>query len=97
VEPSTAFRVRGAILRIAEKLPWHSSCLVCALAARMMLTRRSQPTMLQLGVMTGATTELSAHAWLKCGEIDVVGVETSAEYTPIAAFFSHDRRHFASD
>lgn len=85
-ESSTASAVRRAILRVAERLPWQSSCLVRALAGRMMLTRRRLPSVLQLGVRAGHATELSAHAWLKCGEIDVVGVETAAEFTPIAAF-----------
>jgi hypothetical protein len=85
-ENSTAFAVRRAILRAGGRLPWHSSCLVRALAAQMMLRRRRLPSVLQLGVRAGAATELSAHAWLKCGDIDVVGVETAAEFTPIAAF-----------
>jgi hypothetical protein len=85
-ESATASAVRRAILRGGARLPWHSSCLVRALAARMMLRRRRLPTVLQLGVRGSAATELSAHAWLKCGEIDVVGTEIAAEFTPIAAF-----------
>jgi Transglutaminase-like superfamily len=85
-EISSAFAVRRAILRAGGRLPWNSSCLVFALAAQMMLRRRHLPSALQLGVRAGAATQLSAHAWLKCGDIDVVGVETAAEFTPIAAF-----------
>jgi transglutaminase superfamily protein len=81
----SALVVRRAILRIAERLPWHSSCLVRALAARIMLRRRHLPSVLQFGV--GRTlTELSAHAWVRCGEINVVGTETASDYAPIAAF-----------
>lgn len=83
---STASAVRHAILRVAGQLPWQSSCLVRALAAWMMLRRRGLPTVLQLGVRAGVATELSAHAWLKCGEMDVVGAESAAEFTPIAVF-----------
>jgi hypothetical protein len=83
---STAFAVRLALLRAAGGLPWPSSCLARALAARMMLSRRRMPSVLQLGVRTGITIELSAHAWLKCGEIDVIGTECAAEFTPIAVF-----------
>jgi hypothetical protein len=85
-ESSVASAVRYAILRVSERLPWQSSCLVCALAAQMMLRRRHLPSVLQLGVRAGPATKLSAHAWLKCGELDVVGVEGAAEFTPIAAF-----------
>ena len=78
--------VRQAILRVALRLPWRSSCLVRALAARMMLKRRGLPSALQLGVKSETARGLAAHAWLKCGEIDVVGSESATEFTPIAVF-----------
>lgn len=80
--------VRRAILRTSERLPWQSNCLVRALAAKMMLRRRGLPSLLQLGVRVGTTRELFAHAWLRCGEIEVVGAEDSAEFSPIAGFQS---------
>lgn len=83
-ERDVALGVRRAVLRIADRLPWHSSCLVRALAARMMLRRRHLPSVLQFGVGR-RPTELSAHAWVRCGEIDVVGAETAADFAPIAA------------
>lgn len=78
--------VRRAILQASERLPWQSNCLVRALAAKMMLRRRGLPSLLQLGVRIGTTRELFAHAWLRCGEIEVVGAEDSAEFSPIAGF-----------
>ncbi len=84
-EKSSAFAVRHAILRASRGLPWNSTCLVRALAAQMMLRRRHLPSVLQFGVRSGAAIELSAHAWLRCGDMDIVGAETRAEYTPIAA------------
>jgi Transglutaminase-like superfamily len=84
-ERYAALGVRRAVLRVAAGLPWQSSCLVRALAARIMLRRRHLPSVLQFGV--GRTPrELSAHAWVRCGEIDVVGAETAADFAPIAAF-----------
>lgn len=83
---AAALIVRRALLRMAARLPWHSSCLVCALAGRMMLGRRRLPSVLQLGARTGPETELAAHAWLRCGDIDVVGEGNAPQYTPIAAF-----------
>jgi Transglutaminase-like superfamily len=85
-ENSSALAVRRAMLRAAGRLPWDSSCLVRALAAQMMLRRRHLPSVLQLGVRAGAATDLSAHAWLKCGDVNVIGDESAAEFTPIAAF-----------
>jgi hypothetical protein len=87
-EISSAFAVRRAVRRATGRLPWDSSCLVRALAAQMMLRRRHLPSVLQLGVRTGAATKLSAHAWVKCGEVNVVGDESVAEFTPIAAFYA---------
>jgi Transglutaminase-like superfamily len=83
-ERYAALCVRRAVLRV-DRLPWRSTCLVRALAARIMLRRRHLPSILQFGV--GRTPrELSAHAWVRCGEIDVVGAETAADFAPIAAF-----------
>ena len=81
-----AFVVRRAILRVAEKLPWQSSCLARALAARMMLGRRHLPFILQLGVRRRGGEALSAHAWLRCGDIGVIGVESAQDYAPIITF-----------
>jgi hypothetical protein len=83
---AAALRVQRALLRAARHLPWHSSCLVCALGGRMMLGRRHLPSVLQLGARSSSAMELAAHAWLRCGEIDVIGAETAGLYTPIVAF-----------
>ena len=85
-ENSSAFAVRRAMQRATGRLPWDSSCLVRAIAAQMMLRRRHLPSVLQLGVRVSAGKELCAHAWLKCGEVNVVGEESAVEFTPIAAF-----------
>jgi hypothetical protein len=85
-ERFAASAVRSAILRTSGRLPWPSNCLVRAWAARMMLRRRGLRSALHLGVRGGSATELSAHAWLTCGDIDVVGVEDATEFTPIAEF-----------
>ncbi len=85
-ERTQALSVQRALLRAAKRLPWHSSCLVCALAGRMMLGRRRLPSVLQLGARSSSATDLAAHAWLRCGEIDVIGAETAGLYTAIVAF-----------
>ena len=85
-ERARANAVRRAILRVAQRWPWQPNCLVQALAAQIMLRRHRLPSVLQLGVKVGPAAELSGHAWLKCGDIDVVGVEDATEFTPIAEF-----------
>lgn len=83
---ASALAIRRALLRVCERLPWYSSCLVRALAGRMMLRRRGMPSALHLGARSETEVELAAHAWLRCGEVDVIGVETADNYTPIVAF-----------
>jgi Transglutaminase-like superfamily len=82
----SAYAVRRAILRVVGRLPWQSNCLVRAIAARMMLRRRHIPSILEVGVRTGTETEFAAHAWLKCGKINVIGVEDAAGFSPMAGF-----------
>ena len=85
-ERASALAIRRALLRVCERLPWHSSCLVRALAGRMMLQRRGVPSALHLGARSETEAELAAHAWLRCGEVDVIGAETADRYTSIVAF-----------
>lgn len=85
-DKAEAVEVGGVVSRVANRLPWQSSCLVRAIAGRMLLRRRGLPAVLELGVRTGGPSDLMAHAWLRCGDTDVIGVDNAAEYTPIAAF-----------
>src|SRR5437016_10365838 len=54
----------------AAKLPWTSSCLVRAMAARHLLHRRGLPCTLYLGVNRDQPP-LRAHAWLRSGVVCV--------------------------
>jgi hypothetical protein len=81
-----AVAVRRALLRISRHLPWHSSCLVCAIAGRMMLRHRHMPSLLQLGARIDSPVALAAHAWLRSGDVDVSGADVASQYSPIVAF-----------
>lgn len=85
-EHRSALAIRTALARAPRLLPWHSSCLVCAIAGQLMLRRQRLPSVLHLGARTEPGAALSAHAWLRCGEVDVVGTEVATEFTPLAAF-----------
>lgn len=91
-QSEAALAVRRAILSVADGLPWSSSCLVRGIAARMMTGRRGLPSVLQLGVGAGENTGLSAHAWFRCGDVDVVGTETADAFHPIVAFVREPKR-----
>ncbi|HKX07774.1 MAG TPA: lasso peptide biosynthesis B2 protein [Stellaceae bacterium] len=83
---AAAIAVRRALARVAQRLPWEASCLVRAIAGRMMLQRRGVPSILHLGARSGHQAELAAHAWLSCGDVHVTGAEIADQYTPIATF-----------
>ncbi len=87
-ERVVALAIRNALARAARVLPWRSSCLACAIGGSLMLRRRGMPSVLHLGVQSDPRSDLSAHAWLRCGEIDIVGTEIASEFTPVAAFRS---------
>jgi hypothetical protein len=76
--------VGRAIARAVPRLPFHSSCLVQALAARLMLARRRRPSTLVLGVKA-ENGAFRAHAWLLSGGGTVCGGLEAAGYQTIAA------------
>ncbi len=79
-------RVSRGLLSTAERLPWHTTCLERAVAAKWMLRRRRVPSTLYLGVRRSGR-DLSAHAWLRSGQAIVTGgIEESTNYQPIAWF-----------
>ena len=87
-ERALALVIRHALARAAKALPWRSSCLACAIGGSLMLRRRGLPSALHLGVQSDPRSELSAHAWLHCGDVDIVGAEIASEFVPVAAFRS---------
>jgi hypothetical protein len=80
-----ARRIGWAVSLTARKLPWHSRCLVCAVTAKVMLQRRGLPSTLYLGVRREDDRKVSSHAWLRYGDLPLVG-GLSADYTILATF-----------
>ena len=86
-----ARRIGLAIARISPYTPWMSSCFPQALVAKFWLGRRGIPTTLYLGVALGKNdgsprSEMTAHAWLRCGPLLVTGGRGSERYTITARF-----------
>jgi hypothetical protein len=81
---SEAIQVGHMVDRVADRLPWHPSCLRRSLAAWRMLNRRRIPSELHLGVTDPVT--LTAHSWLTVGEETVVGGGGVDRYVKIASF-----------
>ncbi len=87
-----ALRVSRATTAVADFFPWESSCLVRAVAACVMLRRRGLPGVLHCGVRLDAHAPLTAHAWVTCADMAIVGTETAPNYAPIAAFSASTQR-----
>jgi hypothetical protein len=86
-EEATARQVRHIVGAIARRLPWHSTCLVRAMAAGRLLKRRGLPYTLYLGV-SGGRPPLDAHAWLRSGAVYVTGEEEAANFHAVSWFGS---------
>lgn len=74
-----------AIERGAQWLPWHSTCLVKAIAGRLLLLRRGMPSTLVIGV-TATRGRVGAHAWLLAGGGAICGGREAADFRPIIGF-----------
>ena len=69
---------------VANRLPWHPTCLRQALAVQRMLRRRNIPSQIHLGVSN--PRDLAAHAWVTVGGQPVVGGAGVERFVPLAAF-----------
>ncbi len=89
-QTQTLTLIAGSIAAVASQLPWTSTCLMDALAAKWMLNRRGIPNTLYFGVRTAesAGKDLFAHAWLCAGTQFVAGEVGAAQYTVIVKFTS---------
>lgn len=84
---------RGEVLAVARalkvmgrSLPWESTCLVKAAAGKRMLSCRSIPATLYLGVARDDVNAVAAHAWLRSGDVILTGAEERDRYTVICTF-----------
>lgn len=87
VDPATLPRAEvmaRRMRRVAAGLPWHSTCLVLAVAGKLLLARRGLAGgAIRLGVRkeNGA---LAAHAWLVYGPVILTGAEGISDFQPVA-------------
>lgn len=90
-QPTTdpvALAVARALQSASARLPWHSTCLVQALAGRLMLRLRHRPATVVLGV-AHVEGEFRAHAWLLSSGGTVCGGREADAYTTIAVLRGH--------
>ena len=82
-------QVSIALFDAALKIPWHSSCLVQALAGYVLLRRRGVPAHITLGVRK-EHGQMAAHAWLRVGEVVVTGEAGLTSYSEIFSMGAKD-------
>ncbi len=75
--------VAWRVARAARIVPG-ASCLVQALAARVLLARAGYASRLRIGVARRAQGALEAHAWVECDGVVVIGgVDDVARFVPL--------------
>ncbi len=92
VTPPVQARARGVCIRlerIASRLPWHSTCLVQAVAGMLLLRRRGiGGAVIRFGVRKNGPV-LAAHAWLLLGDSILLGGDEAEGYIPLADLSRH--------
>jgi hypothetical protein len=81
-----AQRVGLAVRTASHYAPWHSTCLMQAIAAKGMLQRRRLHSTLYLGVARTPDQQLEAHAWLQYGPRVLTGAQGRHRYTVVSTF-----------
>jgi hypothetical protein len=83
-------RIRWAVVACARRVPWRAMCFEQGLAAHLMLRRRGVPSVLYYGAAPDHFKGLSAHVWVRDGEVDVVGCEVASRFALLATFPPQD-------
>lgn len=83
-----ARRIGWALRIAAARSPWHSTCLVQALAGAAMLRSRRMPATLAMGVAKSSVEpgSLEAHAWLSCHGMILTGEPGHEKYNVVARY-----------
>jgi hypothetical protein len=84
--PAGIKQVGWAVETMSHHTPWESACLAQAMTAKFMLRRRSVSSMLYLGMKKGVGGKPIAHAWLKVGDILLVGGAGHETFSILSAF-----------
>jgi hypothetical protein len=79
-------RVRWSIVATARRVPWRAMCFQQGLAAQFMLRRRGVSSVLYYGAAPDDLRGLSAHVWVRDGDMEVVGGGTASRYAVLTTF-----------
>jgi hypothetical protein len=85
-EAQRAEEIGWAVTRAARYVPFKAVCLPQAMAARVMLERRSVKSVMHFGAAKGQDKPLDAHAWLDAAGVEVTGYPVAAQFAEIGCF-----------
>jgi hypothetical protein len=83
---SLAEHVSWAIRTASRHVPWKSRCLVQAMAVKGMLRLRGIPSTIYMGLAKDEDDNLKAHAWLRSGDMVVVGTPGVDRFSVVSTF-----------
>lgn len=84
-----AKQVRCLVLQVCHHTPWESKCLVRAILSAHLLKRKGMESTLYLGVNKNVAGDIQAHAWLRVGEMIIMGGENKNDFVEVARFYKH--------
>jgi hypothetical protein len=79
-------RISWAVKTASRHVPWESKCLTRAMAAKGMFRLRGIQSTIYLGLAKDGEENLTAHAWLRCAEVTVVGTRGKDQFMVISSF-----------
>ncbi len=79
------FSVSLAVKRAAKYSIWRNKCLEQAITAKKMLKKRQIESTIFFGVCKN-NNKLEAHAWVKVGEMFVIGEKNHKKFTVVAYY-----------
>jgi hypothetical protein len=76
------------IAALCRRLPVQPTCLMQAVAAKALLSKRGVPSTVYIGIAPPQADgrNVNAHAWLQCGERIVTGRAQSEKFKPMVWF-----------
>ena len=81
--------VVSSILSMSRHLPWECKCLVQAISGKMMLGKRKISNTLYFGVAKDEDRGIIAHAWLRVGEVIILGGGGLDQFAVVSTFSSY--------
>ncbi len=80
-----AEKIGWAVKTAAKCVPWRSECLEQAVCAKLTLKQKRYPSTMYFGTLRNGLA-LQAHAWVRCGNLVVVGDVGHQVFIQIAVY-----------